>query len=64
MLTERDIDLMQVEIEAYMERLIMEYAAMWLGDRGDIGNGDIYDQEGRYPVQDSGEVRGIIEPIA
>ena len=59
MITERDTDLMQVELDAYLENLLKEFMAGYLGDRGDEGslgeiqNGILYDQEGRQPAEDS-----------
>lgn len=50
MITERDTDLMQVELDAYLENLLKEFMAGYLGDRGD---GILYDQEGRQPAEDS-----------
>ena len=50
MITERETDLIQVEIDAYVENLLKEFMAAHLGERGD---GILYDQEGRQPVSDS-----------
>jgi hypothetical protein len=57
MLNERDTDILQVEVEEFLKRLLEEYTNFWVGDR----DGDVYSQEGRRAVQTGGEVRGISE---
>jgi len=50
MITARDIDLLMVEVESFIEKMIIEYAKAHLGDRiGEVGDGELYDQEGRQP---------------
>jgi hypothetical protein len=59
-MNERDLDLIQVEVEGYLEKLLAEYVSMWVGDRenensvGGIQNGEnLYGETGRQPVGDS-----------
>jgi hypothetical protein len=54
MQNERDIDILQVEVEERIKKLLEEYTRMWVGDR----DGYIQGQEGRRPVPNSGTVRG------
>ncbi len=54
-MNERDLDLIQVEVEAYFKKFLEEYTAMWEGNRAD---GNLYVQEGRQPSGDSQEIRG------
>jgi len=50
MITARDIDLLMVEVESFIEKMIIEYSKAHLGDRfGEVGDGEVYDQEGRQP---------------
>ena len=49
MINERNLDLIQIEVEGYLEKLLKEYTSMWVGDR----NGDLYGEEGRQPVANS-----------
>ena len=37
-MNERDLDLIQVEVEGYVEKLLAEYVSMWVGDRADGEN--------------------------
>ena len=61
MITERETDLIQVELEAYLESLLKEFMAGYLGDRD---NGILYDQEGRQPVSNSeGERSQLRQPV-
>jgi len=64
MLSERDLDLIQVELDNYLMKIVEEYYRGWLGDRAGLpveveedGN-EIYGQEGRQVIPDSGQVRG------
>jgi hypothetical protein len=57
-MNERELDLIMVEVEGFMERLLAEYTANWVGDRRDE-NGEIYGQTGRQPGEVSGEVGGV-----
>ena len=60
MILERDIDLIMVEVESYIERMIEEYARAHLGPRfGEVANGNLYGQEGRQPSGYSEEVQRI-----
>jgi hypothetical protein len=60
MITERDIDLMQVELDAFIEKLMEEYMRAYLGERYAE---DIYSQEGRGPVEGGSPVGNIPQPI-
>ncbi len=53
-MNERDVDLMQVEVEEYLKELLEEITREWVGDR----DGKLHVQEGRQPISDSEEVRG------
>ena len=53
-MNERDVDLMQVEVEEYIKKLLEEMTREWAGDR----DGELYIQEGRQPISDSEEARG------
>ena len=44
-MNERELDLMQVEVEGFLKKLLEEYTANWVGDRRD--DGDIYGKAGR-----------------
>lgn len=55
MFNERVLDLLMVEVEGLVEKLLAEYTRMWVGDR----DGNIYGQEGRQPDRPGEEVRGI-----
>jgi hypothetical protein len=46
-MNERDVDLMQEEVEGFLKKLLEEYTANWVGDRRD--DGDIYGEAGRQP---------------
>ena len=60
MILERDIDLIMVEVESFIERMIEEYARAHLGPRfGEVANGNLYDEEGRQPYGNSGEIQRI-----
>ena len=50
-MNERDLDLIQVEVEGYVEKLLEEYTRMWVGDRENGEN--LYGETGRQPVGDS-----------
>ncbi len=52
-MNERDVDLMQVEVEEYLKELLEEMTREWAGDR----DGKLYVQEGRQPISDSEEAR-------
>ena len=53
MITERKEDLVQVESEAFIEKMLEKYFSSFVGDR----DGNIYDQEGRQPAANSEEER-------
>ncbi len=60
MTTERKEDLITVEADSYIEKLIEKYYRAKLGDRiGEVENGEIYSQEGRRPAKVSEEIRSI-----
>jgi len=46
-MNERELDLMQVEVEGFLKKLLEEYTLNWIGDRRD--DGDIYGEAGRQP---------------
>ena len=49
-MNERDLDLIQVEVEGYVEKLLEEYTRMWVGDRD---GENLYGETGRQPAGDS-----------
>ena len=55
MITERKEDLVTVEADSYIEKLLEKYFRAFVGDR----DGNIYSQEERPIGTDSGEARGI-----
>jgi hypothetical protein len=57
MFNERGLDILQVEVEEYIRKILEEYTKMWVGDR----DGDVYSQAGRRPVEVGGEVQRISE---
>jgi len=63
MITERDSDLVQAEVEAFIEQMLKEYLSAWLGDRGEMQNGEIYSEEGRFPDNNSQENGGELLDI-
>lgn len=57
MILERDIDLIMVEVESFIAKMIEEYARAHLGERfGEVGDGKIQRQEGRQPSGYSEEI--------
>ncbi len=60
-MSERSEDLILVEVDSYIEKMIEKYYKNHLGDRlGEVENGEnIYSQEGRQTAGVSGEVEGI-----
>lgn len=56
MITERKEDLVQVEVESYIEGLLEKYFRSFVGDRD---NGELHGQAERRTDTDSGEVRSI-----
>jgi hypothetical protein len=60
MLNERDVDILQVEVEGFLEKLLAEYTRMWVGDR----DGTVYSEEGRYRSSDSEKIRDNIRLAA
>ena len=59
MITERVLDMLQVEVESYIEKLLKEYTIGFMGDRmeaGGLENGDLYDEEGRQPITSSEQI--------
>ena len=62
MIIERKEDLVLVEVESYIEKMIEKYYNAFLGDRGVVGNGEIYDQTGRQPGR-AGEEVGSIDQL-
>jgi hypothetical protein len=60
MILERDIDLIMVEAEDFIKKMIEEYTRAHLGPRfGEVANGNLYDQEGRQPSGYSEEVQRL-----
>ena len=55
MITERKEDLVQVEVESYIEKMLEKYFSSFVGDR----DGNIHGQAERYPGPDSEEIRNI-----
>jgi hypothetical protein len=55
-MNERELDILNVEVEAYILKLLEEYTNNWIGDRRDYG--DVYNQAGRYPGENSQGLRG------
>ena len=60
-MSERTEDLVLVEVDSYIEKMLEKYYKSFLGDRiGEVGNGEnIYSQEGRQTAGVGEEVRGI-----
>ena len=56
MITERKEDLVQVESEAFIEKMLGKYFSSFVGDRE---NGNLYSQAGRQPDQVSEEIGSI-----
>jgi hypothetical protein len=54
MQTAREFDLVQVELDARMEKFLEEFIKSFMGDRMGGMNGEIYMEGGRQPVR-SGE---------
>jgi len=65
MINERDSDIVQIEVEAFIEQMLKEYLSAWLGDRGigEVQNGEIYSEEGRFPDNNSQENGGELLDI-
>ena len=57
MIGERKEDIVQVAVDSWFENMIAKYYKAHLGDRGEVGDGNLYSQEGRERDQDSEEVR-------
>ena len=57
MIGERKEDIIQVEVDSWFEKMITKYTRAHLGDRGEVGYGNVYSQEGRQRDQDSEEIR-------
>ena len=55
-MNERELDLMQVEVEGFLTKLLEEYTLNWEGDRRD--DGELYGEEGRQPGGISEEMGG------
>lgn len=52
MLTDRELDLLQVEVQSYIKRLLEEYERTRLGSRGEVGYGaaqELPGEGGRRP---------------
>lgn len=71
MFTARELDIMQIEVEARLEKLMEEFVKSFMGERMNdaqvagnlVANGrtdgeETYGGAGRQPVRDSQEVRG------
>ena len=65
-MSERSEDLIFVEVDSYIERMIEKYYKNHLGDRiGEVEDAEnIYSQEGRRAEQVSGEVGNLDQLIA
>ena len=60
MITERKEDLITVEAESFIEKMLKKYYEGFLGDRiGEVENGEIYSQAERRTDQVGEEVRSI-----
>ena len=57
MITARELDLMQLEVDAQMERLMEEFVKSFLGERMGGINGTVHMENGRQPVRPGGEVQ-------
>ena len=75
MFTAREVDIMQIVLEARLEKLMEEFVMSFMGERMNdaqvagnlVANGrtdgeETYGGAGRQPVQNSGEVRGNEQP--
>jgi hypothetical protein len=61
MITERKEDIIWVEAESYIEKLLEKYLRAKLGDRiGEVENGELYSQTGRDGTTDSEEIGNIV----
>ena len=56
MITERKEDLVTVEVDSYIEKMLEKYFKSFVGDRE---NGEIYNQAGRQPAGVGEEVGSI-----
>jgi hypothetical protein len=59
MINERGLDILMVEVESAIEKLLAEYTRMWVGDR----DGNLYVEEGRQPIPNSEEVQPVEQAI-
>ena len=62
MISEREMDLMQVEVENWFKRLLEDYALSYKGDRM-VRNGEIYSENGGQPVIGGEEVRDFNQRV-
>ena len=60
-MSERTEDLVMVEVDRFIEKMLKKYYDSFLGDRiGEVEDGEnIYSEEGRRPAQVSEEIRSI-----
>jgi hypothetical protein len=63
MFTARELDIMQVEVERQMEKLLEEFVKGFLGNRLGGANGELYDEARGQRIQHSQTVRDNNQPI-
>ena len=63
MIGERKEDIVLVAVDNKIENMIAKYHKAHLGDRGEVGYGNVYSQEGRERDQDSEEVRDNLRRV-
>ena len=58
MITARELDIMQVEVDKQFEKLMEKFLREHLGDRaGGINGAEIHMENGRRPGRDSGAIQ-------
>ncbi len=60
MITERKDDLIFVEAESFIDKLLKKYLSAKLGDR-EVDNGETNSQAGRDGITDSGGIGNIVQ---
>ena len=63
MIGERKEDIIQVAVDNWFENMIAKYHEAHLGDRGEVGDGNVYSQEGRERDQDSEGTRDNLRRV-
>ena len=63
MIGERKEDIVLVAVDSKIEDMIIKYSRAHLGDRGEVGDGNVYSQEGRERDQDSERTRDNLRRV-